>query len=205
VLSVLAAGLADAAVFQSDTHTFKITKAHKVHVEFPVGELRVIPTDDSHVEFDIKVRCRGRAEADCEEHASRLVLDSHDSGGTLSLELKNYPKWHHSNGFTVIGELRMPRSQALRVEMGVGQLDISGLQGDLEVDLGVGEADIRTTRASAAKVSVEAGIGDATIRGAGGDLESSRFLGARASWSGGSGKADVRLHVGVGDATVRLE
>jgi hypothetical protein len=202
--SGLAAGLADAAVLQSETHTFKITKEHRVHVNFPVGELRVIPTDDTHVEFDIRVRCRGRAERDCEELANQLVLDSHDSGQTLSLKLENYPKWHHS-GFTVIGELHVPRAQALRIEMGVGQLDISGLEGDLDVDLGVGEADIRTTRASAANVSVETGIGDATIRGAGADLESSRFLGARASWSGGGGKADVRLHVGVGDATVRLE
>jgi len=200
----LAIGPADAAVLQSDTHTFTITKEHRVHVNFPIGELRVIPTDDSRVEFDIRVRCRGRAEQDCEELANQLVLNSHDSGQTLSLKLENYPKWHNK-GFTVIGELRVPRSQALRIEMGVGQLDIDGLQGDLDVDLGVGEADIRTTRASAANVSVEAGIGDATIRGAGTDLESSRFLGARASWSGGSGKADVRLHVGVGDATVRLD
>ena len=204
VLSGLAAGLADATVLQSDTHSFKVTKQHRVHVNFPIGELRVIPTDDSTVEFDIRVRCRGRAERDCEELANHLTLDSHDSGSTLSLKVENYPKWHNQ-GFTVIGELRVPRSQAMRIEMGVGQLDIDGLQGDLDVDLGVGEADIRTTRASAANVSVEAGIGDATIRGAGGDLESSRFLGARASWSGGSGKADVRLHVGVGDATVRLE
>jgi hypothetical protein len=175
-----------------------------VHVNFPIGELRVIPTDDTNVQFDIRVRCRGRAEEDCEELANRLVLDSHDSGHTLSLKLENYPKWHNK-GFTVIGELRVPRAQALRVEMGVGQLDVDGLQGDLDVDLGVGEADIRTPRASAANVSVEAGIGDATIRGAGSDLESSRFVGARATWSRGNGKSDVRLHVGVGDATVRLE
>ncbi len=203
-LAALSPEFARAAVFETDTHTFTVTREHRVHVNFPIGELRVIPTDDSRVQFAIRVRCRGGAEERCEELANRLVLDSHDSGQTLSLKLENYPKWHNK-GFTVIGELKVPRSQALRIEMGVGQLEIEGLRGDLDVDLGVGEADIRTSKESAAHVSVEAGIGDATIRGAGSNLESSRFVGARATWSQGSGKSDVRLHVGVGDATVRLE
>jgi len=203
-LASFAADPAGATVLVTDTHTFKVTKEHRIHLNFPIGELRVVPTEDADVQFDIRVRCRGRAEEECEELANRLVLDSHDSGHTLSLKLENYPKWHHK-GFSVIGVLKVPRAQALRIEMGVGQLDISGLQGDLDVDLGVGEADIRTPRASAANVTVDAGIGDATIQGAGSGTESSRFVGARASWSRGNGKSDVRLHVGVGEATVRLE
>ena len=193
-----------AAVLEADTHTFTVSKSHKVHIHFPVGQLRVVPTDDSRVQFVVRVRCRGNYEHRCEELANELVLDSRDIDNTLTLRLENYPKWVNSK-FSVMGELRVPRSLALRVEMGVGDLDIEGLLGDLDVELGVGEADIRTLRNSASHVSVQTGIGDASIRGAGSDLESSRFLGARATWSSGSGKSDVRLQVGVGDATVRLE
>ena len=203
-LTGASAAAAHGQMLETDTHTFPITKAHRVHVHFPVGQLRVIPTDEPRVQFDIRVRCRSNDTERCEELANQLVLDSHDSGNTLTLRIENYPKWNRK-GFTVTGELRVPRAQALRVEMGVGELDIDGLQGDLEVDLGVGDADIRTTRASAAHVSVESGIGDATIRGTGSEVESSRFVGARATWSRGTGKSDVRLHVGVGDATVRLD
>ena len=203
-LAALASGPSHAAVLETDIHTFKVTRDHKVHLNFPIGELRVVPTEDSRVEFDIRVKCKGRAEERCTELANRLILDSDDDGKTLSIRLENYPKWH-DKGFSVKCVLRVPRAQALRIEMGVGQLDVEGLQGDIEVDLGVGEADILAPRATAAHVTVEAGIGDASIRGAGSDVNSRRFLGASARWSGGSGKSDVKLHVGVGDATVRLE
>ena len=205
VLPVASPGHAGTATLETDTQTFTITKDHRVSLEFPIGQLRVIATDESKVHFTIRVRCKGgNSEERCEELANQLVLDSRDTGEQLELSLENYPKWHNK-GFTVMGELRVPRSQKLRIEMGVGQLDVDGLQGDLDVDLGVGEADIRTLRAHAANVTVETGIGDASIRGADSELESSRFIGARASWSGGKGKSDVRLHVGVGDGMVRLQ
>ncbi len=204
VLPVLSPGSARATTLQTETHTFDVSKEHRVSIEFPVGELRVAATDESKVHFTLRVKCRNNSDERCEELANRLVLESHDTGKKLELRLENYPKWEH-RGFSVIGELRVPRSQKLRIEMGVGQLDVQGLEGDLDVDLGVGEADIRALRAHAANVTVETGIGDASIRGADSEMESSRFIGARASWSGGRGKSDVRLHVGVGDAMVRLE
>jgi hypothetical protein len=204
VLAALAAGPARAATLETDTYSFAVSRDHRVQMEFPVGQLRVIATDESKVHFTLRVKCKGNSDERCEELANRLVLDSHDSGSQLRLRLENYPKWDNK-GFSVHGELRVPRSQTLRIEMGVGQIDVDGLQGDLDVDLGVGEADIRALRAHAANVTVETGIGDASIRGANSALESSRFVGARASWSGGKGKSDVRLHVGVGDGMVWLE
>jgi hypothetical protein len=204
LLACLAAGPIRAATLETDSHVYPVTSKHRVEIEFPVGALRVVPTDESKVRFDIRVTCRGRSEERCQEMADRLTLDSHDSGGTLHLKLDHYPKWR-SNGFKLAGELRVPRSLALRVDMGVGELVIEGLEGDLDVDLGVGEADVRAPRSGARRVEVEAGIGDASIRGAGSSIETSRFVGARATWSRGDGRSDVRLHVGVGEATVRLE
>lgn len=215
ILSIATAGLVGLAgvsaargsggvVLQTDSHTFPVGARHTVQLEFPIGELRVIPSDESRVRFDLRVRCRHRSAEHCAELADRLVLESDDTGGTLSLRLENYPKWQRK-GFTVLGELRVPRSLAVRIEMGVGQLEVEGLEGDLDVDLGVGQADIRTPRAQARQVSAEAGIGDASIRGAGGELERSRFLGSRVTWVRGHGRSDVRVHVGVGEATVRLD
>ena len=203
-LLVLAAAPLRAAVLETEPHIFPVTAKHRVHIEFPVGELRILPSVESHVRFDLKVRCRRSAGGRCEELANRLVLESHDEGGTLHLKLDKYPKWHHT-GLTVIGELHVPRALALRVEMGVGELAIEGLEGDLDVDLGVGDADIRMARARASHVSVEAGVGEAAIRGGGTSTESRGFIGSHAMWSGGSGRSSVRLHVGVGDAAVRLD
>ena len=189
---------------ETEPHTFKVSARHRVQVNFPVGQLQVLPGDDSQVRFEIRVRCRGGSEERCESMANRLVLDSKDRDGTLRLTLDDYPKWHNK-GFQVMATMHVPRTMPVRVEMGVGQLSIEGLEGDLNVDLGVGEADIVTSRVRAQDVSVDTGIGDASIRGGGVDTRRHGFIGASASWDGGKGSAKVRLHVGVGDATVRLD
>ena len=191
-------------VLETEPQTFPVTKAHRVRLNFPVGELKVLPGDNAQVRFELRVRCRRGTLERCESMANRLVLDSHDQDGTLQLTLDNYPKWNNK-GFTVMATLLVPRAMPLRVEMGVGQLDIEGLAGDLDVDLGVGEADIRTSRVSAKDVAVDTGIGDANIRGCGAGNDHHGFIGSSASWSGGTGRASVRLHVGVGDASVRID
>jgi len=203
-LALVAAAPAHATLLATDPHTYTVSRHHRIRLEFPVGELRVLPADESRVRFDIKVRCRGRSEESCEDLANRLVLDSDDTGGTLILKLHKYPRWH-ANGMTVIGELTVPRELALEIDMGVGELTIEGMEGDLDVDLGVGDADIRAPRAQASHVSVETGIGDAEIHGGGAGTRSRGFIGSHAVWSDGNGRSQLRLHVGVGDATVRLE
>jgi hypothetical protein len=202
--TVAATGAARAAELQTDTQSFAVSRQHRVRLEFPIGELRVLPSDDSRVRFDLRVRCKSRSDERCMELANELRLESDDDGGTLSLKLEGYPKWQRK-GFTAMGELRVPRALAVKIEMGVGQLEIEGLLGDLDVDLGVGQADVRIPRANVREVSVDTGIGDASIRGAGSSSASSRFLGTRVEWSEGRGRADVRIHVGVGEGTVRLE
>ena len=203
-LGSLAALPAQATLLTTDPHTYPVTAHHRIRLEFPVGELRVVPSDGSRVRFELKVRCRGRSDERCEELADRLILDSDDDGGVLHLKLHKYPRWH-MNGMTVIGELAVPRALALEIEMGVGELTIDGLEGDLDVNLGVGDADIRAPKAQASHVSVETGIGDAEIHGGGSGTRSAGFIGSHSVWTDGNGRSQVRLKVGVGDATVRLE
>lgn len=194
---------------ETEPHTYKVTKNHRVRIEFPVGELKVLPGDVSQVRFDLRIRCKNVDADRCEELASKLRFEGEDRNGTLYLKLDNYPKW--CKGFDVIGELRVPKSLPVDVDMGVGQLTVEGIDGDVEVNLGVGEADIRMPRMMASRVSVDTGIGDASIRGAQGETQRRSFIGSHASWTAsdargaGAGRSSVRLHVGVGDATVRLD
>ena len=194
---------AHAVTLTTDPHTYMVSPDHRIRLEFPVGELKVVATDEPHVRFDLKVRCKSGSDEHCEEIANRLILDSDDTGGTLHLKLHKYPQWNN-HGMEVMGQLSVPRTMPVEVEMGVGELDITGLEGDLDVTLGVGQADIRALRAKASHVSVDTGIGDAEIQGGGSDTHSRGFIGSHSVWTDGPGRGAVRLHVGVGDATVRL-
>jgi hypothetical protein len=206
-LATLAAPVATpvrAAMLVTDPHVYPVTSKHRIRLEFPVGELRVVATDEPHVRFDIKVRCRRDSDERCAEMADRLILDSDDTGGTLNLRLHKYPHWNN-HGMTVIGTLSVPRALAVDIEMGVGELDITGIEGDLDIQLGVGDAEVRALRSRAGHVTVDTGIGDADIRGGGSGTRSRGFIGSHAVWDEGQGRASVRLHVGVGDASVSLE
>ena len=201
---VMGVAPARGAMLVTDPHVYPVTSKHRIRLEFPVGELRVVATDEPHVRFDIKVRCRRDSDERCAEMADHLILDSDDTGGTLNLRLHKYPHWNN-HGMTVIGTLSVPRALAVDIEMGVGELDITGIEGDLDIQLGVGDAEVRALRSRAGHVTVDTGIGDADIRGGGSGTRSRGFIGSHAMWSDSDGRSAVRLHVGVGDATVRLE
>src|SRR5262249_33440866 len=48
---------ARATLFETEPRTFPVTTHHRVRIEFPVGSLKVMPTDDSRVRFELRVRC----------------------------------------------------------------------------------------------------------------------------------------------------
>jgi hypothetical protein len=93
----------------------------------------------------------------------------------------------------------------LDLDMGVGDLKVDDIEGDLHVELGVGDADIRASSAAVRSVDVQAGVGDAGVIANGNRVRRHGFIGSTASWDEGRGRSEVRLHVGVGDATVRVD
>ncbi|MFM7230672.1 MAG: hypothetical protein ACKO3S_01655 [bacterium] len=205
-LALSLATAARAAVLETEPQVFPVGQAKRVHLEFPVGDLRVVPSDGDRVELRLQVRCSRGSVNECNEFANRLVLESRERNGVLRLHLDKFPKWRN-NGFSLRGELRVPRQLALSLEMGVGDLDVAGIESDLDVDLGVGEATVSLPRRTASQVHVKSGVGEAAIVGGATGVQRSGVVGSSAKWvaSEGNGRANVKLAVGVGEATVRLE
>ena len=181
-----------------------VTRDQKVRLEFPVGELRVEAATDSRVTLDIRAHCRNWGGERCDELARRIHAESEVVGGELRLKVAGYPKFH-SGAFNLHGVLRLPRDLALKIEMGVGELRIAGIEGDVDADLGVGAAEIRASGRTLRSAEVETGVGDANVRAAGEPVKRRSFIGGTASWDQGKGRSAVNLHVGVGEATVRVE
>lgn len=206
-LAVLLALLADpahAARLVTDPHFYKVTAQHRIKLEFPVGELKVVGTDADQVEFRVTAVCDDQDDAACAKRANRMELESTDRDGVLHLKLSNYPKFN-THSMHLEGELRVPRQLAISVDMGVGELEANDLSGDLDADLGVGQATVRTALATTGRVNAVAGIGEASIQGASDGKQTSSFIGANSSWNGGPGKAAIKVHVGVGEAAVKLK
>jgi hypothetical protein len=173
----------------------------RVRVKFPVGRLLIEASRDGQVHYDVQVRCR--KERKCEEHAEEVSLETSVSGGTLTLEIDQRHDWN--NRIKLEGVLRMPPELALKLEMGVGEVTLHGLRDDVELNLGVGEANVRMREADVRTVKLSSGVGDATLRVGRRRMEGSGFIGHSVSWGDGSGRARVEVDLGVGDTRVELE
>lgn len=192
-----------AVVLQAEARTWKVGADHRLRFEFPVGELHVKATDGDEVRVELQVRCRRGSTAECQEKTRRLRLEHTNEKGYLRIQVEGYPKFE-TKGFTLEALVLVPRGLSTKVDMGVGELEVDGLSGDLDVELGVGEATILAPRASVREVTVEVGIGDANVRSNGNRSSSRGFLGREVKWNEGTGTSRIELSVGIGEGDVSL-
>lgn len=205
LLTAFAAPSSAAETLQAQTKAWSVDPGGRLRFEFPVGSLRVEATDDTRVRLELLVRCRRAGNARCEQFARRLRLNVDQSAHDLRVKVEGYPRFGSHHGINLHGVLQVPRSMEVKLEMGVGDLEVDGLAGHLDVDLGVGEADLTLDENAFHSADVEVGVGDAKLRAGGRRQSSSGFIGRTVRWNDGSGPSRARLHVGVGDASVRFD
>jgi hypothetical protein len=137
------------------------------------------------------------------ERANRLRLTANDEGDVLTLKIDKFPKFPHN--MHLEGTLQVPKALAVHVEMGVGEVKIYDMEGELDVDLGVGEVQAHLPNENVRAVDIAVGVGDATLRRQGQTIASRGFIGREVHWDDGGGHSRVRFQIGVGDGEVRLE
>jgi len=142
----------------------------KIRLEYTVKSRRESNVKDSHVDFDI----RGN-DANIQFHCP--------TGGNTQFDV----------------ELEVPANTHVDVHQKVGDLTVDNIDGDKDLNLGVGDIRISAERSRYRMVNASTGIGDVNSNGYG---ETSGWLGKTLKYRG-EGKYELRAHVGVGD--IRLE
>lgn len=196
----------DDVTVREDSAAFTAQGARWLSVEVPIGELIVRGGDGDRVQARLEVRCDEDSRR-CRQRAAGIRLRPQRDDDELSLEVVGYPKSHTGNNPPqAYVELIVPRRLALRLELGVGEVEVRGLAGDLDLELGVGEARVFVAEQAVRRVGIDVGIGEANLSPRPDGTRSSRFLflGNEVDWREGTGRANVDVEVGVGEATVRL-
>ena len=117
---------------------------------------------------------------DFDVRGNDAVLEFHaPSGGNTSFDV----------------ELEVPANTNLDVHEKVGDLTVENVDGDKDVELGVGDIRVANGQAGYRLVQASTGIGDVHSDGYG---ETSGWLGKSLKYHG-EGKYELRAHVGVGD------
>ena len=220
IIAISSAGIAAERTLEA---SFPADHIEAISVTNGVGDFSFAAGDSSDIRVRITLTPRRgglfssmkRAEEDVEKATlmsdvdDRILFLEVDSG---SSEPRFEAHW------LVTGPSRL----ALNLEQGVGDVEVTGSAGDIEMEVGVGTASLAVLGGD---VNVNVGVGNGTVRGpagafrsadgaagvggtvieADGDVEnSSGFVSHSSSWRG-DGTYTMELEVGVGDAKITLE
>jgi len=195
-----------------------------VRLDAGVGDIDITANDDAagvSISVELKPRRGGffsslkKAQREVDEAELRMDV----SKGILRLEIETSSDDRHFEEKWIIelparldfnldlgvGDVDIRGlSGQLTVDIGVGDLDAEGVSGDLNIDIGVGEASVRAAAADYGSVDGSGGVGDARLTVRGKKISSSGFVGKSAEWTG-DGAHVIEISVGVGDAEVTLD
>ncbi|MCH7667185.1 MAG: hypothetical protein IH936_14805 [Acidobacteria bacterium] len=176
-----------------------------VRFDISVAELEVTAGSGDKIVIEVLAKCKHKRR-DCEEALEDLELLDRTRGKVLTIDLEGFPKWGKGR-IEVEVFLEIPADLDFDLDMGVGEVKIEGLRGNLDLDLGVGELTIDTEPDHLRSISLDVGVGDAQIYGGARRVEGRRsfLIGSEVYWAEGKGGKRIKVDVGVGEVTVRLD
>jgi hypothetical protein len=184
----LAHGFDDWKYEETRTDSREFSAGGMLHVHLKVGDLHIRRGDAD------KIRLRYTIKSHHEQNVknSSVDFDVHGSDATVDFHAPT----SSNTSFDV--ELEVPANTNIDTHMKVGDLTVENVEGDKDLELGVG--DIRVTREPSRYRMVRAstGVGDVNSGGYG---ETSGWLGKTLKYTG-EGKYELHAHVGVGDITL---
>jgi DUF4097 and DUF4098 domain-containing protein YvlB len=174
---------------ESHTDSRDFVPGGYVHVRLSVGDLHIKRGDSARVRLEYTVKSRR------ESHLKEARVDFNVRGNDATIE------WHAPTGSNtqIDVELEVPATTHLDVHQKVGDLTVDSIEGDKDLNLGVGDIRISTEHSGYRLVNASTGIGDVDSEGYG---ETHGWLGKTLKYHG-EGKYELRAHVGVGD--IKLE
>jgi len=174
---------------ESHTDSREFTAGGYLHVRLNVGDLHIKRGDSARIRLEYTVKSHR------ESHVKDARVDFNVRGNDATIEF--HAPTTGSTQFDV--ELEVPANTNLDVHQKVGDLSVDSIEGDKDLNLGVGDIRISAQHSGYRLVNASTGIGDVNSEGYG---ETRGWLGKTLKYHG-DGKYELRAHVGVGD--IKLE
>lgn len=195
-LSLLAMPLAMAQGSKRLSYEIDATAFTSLQLEMAIGEMDIEISEGDTISLDIFLEADRRWFSLRRPDISDVELDQRPRGDSLYLGIDR-------DNLEQTWRVRLPAYLALEIEVGVGDVSISGLDNDLSLELGVGAVSVDVGSDNYGEIAVSAGVGDAVVRGfQNSDNERRSLVGANGFYQG-DGEYLIEVEVGVGDAQVR--
>lgn len=209
LLAAFAASVLATSTFAADrqpvetlTQELEIGEASNLTVQFPVGNLALIATGGDKIQAQVAILCEQPTSSACRRVVEKAKIKLTRSGKGLVLKVEGWPK---SKGAEIEldGRMEIPRAMNVLAEVEVGDFSAQGFEGNLDVDVEVGEATVEAKASDVGKVLLDSGVGDVALKVDGTEVEGDGLVGQDLKWTG-KGKAMISIDVNVGDIVVTL-
>jgi len=202
--TLLVAAAATGETLRTLEHTQPAKDLTGVIVTAGVGDVEIVGDGGTEIRARVEITKKhtawfGSSRSDAE--IQTLTIDPSVSGGKLSLRLK--PDSHEDHDFVENWTVYVPAGLTTEIKLGVGDVTVLDMTGDVRAELGVGDVKVEGLHASFGNVRATCGVGNATLRTPAGRQEGKGFVAHNLSATG-PGKAEIHAEVGVGDVTIRL-
>jgi DUF4097 and DUF4098 domain-containing protein YvlB len=202
-ISLATALVAATAGSRTISYSHDVAGITAVVLKAGVGDVEIRATDTTDVRVEVEITAKGSSwfGRSSQKDIDALAIKAEIRSGTLYLSLTNASRDDHS--FSEDWSIQLPRPLAVSVKVGVGEVRVLDVSGDVSVAAGVGDLRIEGEQASFGAIQATAGVGDVELRTPDGHREAEGFIGHSLSASG-PGKSRIEAKTGVGDVTIRL-
>lgn len=176
--------------------THRVTNNTNLYVEVPIGEVFLATHNSDKVQIKVVVTPEDNnsfSDEDVSDAELQIKVDGNDV--YFAVNKKEAPQdW----------KIMLPKSANIDLDVGVGAVEISGVEKTLNIDLGVGEviADIAVNNYR--QIDLDAGVGDIKIKGINHAKVESSIVSESLDWRG-KGKYKLKIDVGVGGIEVNFQ
>lgn len=193
-----------AATVRTVENDAALTGAAVVQVDIGVGDLVITGSTGDKVKVLLDIRCTDPGSSDCKQAADRISVGDRRRGEELLIEIEGYPKFG-DKGLSMSARVEVPRAIHLSVDTGVGDVAVSGMAHDVDIDARVGDVKVTMDAAVLRSVELDTGVGDVELTIGGQTIEGSGLVGKGLEWNQGKGSARLEVDCGVGDIRVTLQ
>ncbi|EKE84895.1 hypothetical protein [Idiomarina xiamenensis] len=164
-----------------------------------VGEVTFVYHDDDSVDIQLTAEQSdgnwfGWNDGDVE--ALELVVEQ--QGNRIDISTEN------DDDLELTWVISMPRLSRLKAELGVGAINGDIKMTDIDMEVGVGQIDVRLLGDDYERIMLDSGVGDTQIKGVD-KMSSERAMVSSESRSEGQGKHRVKASSGVGEVIVTID
>lgn len=186
---------------------FDVADARVVRLESSVGEVRVTGVEGSRLKVELELSCSILGGDRCREEVEAAQLTIRRDGDRVAVQLSGLRQGKTVRGLTLHWRLEVPAALGIDLQLGVGDVRITSLRGDIDASVGVGRVEILAGASAVGSVDLSTGVGDVDllVRNRSVEEGGTGFVDDRLRWSEGTGAAKIRVDCGVGSVRVSLD